>query len=147
MSIVAAELRKSMPGKASRADHGTSLRAAVDLKCMECAGGSRAEVAACPVYHCFLWPHRPAQDDRTRPAGTTPTEEEYAAMVAAKTTDAQREARTASAERLRTMHVAASGILPMTQEEMASAFDAQQWPVQCDVEKNPDGSVTFRPKL
>ena len=98
-------LRQSMPAKASKADHGSSLRAAVDMKCMECAAGSRADVAACPVLACFLWPHRPYQDERTRPAGMVPTKQEYAVMVDAKTSDAQREAQAANADRLRAMRL------------------------------------------
>ena len=102
MSVLA-ELRRKHPAKAKRADHGTSLRAALDLKCLDCAGGSRAEVRDCTCYACPLWPHRPYAESTTRPVGAVPTAEEYDAMAADAETDAQRAAREVSGERLRAM--------------------------------------------
>lgn len=95
------DIRAASPAKASRADHGGSLRAAVDLKCLECAGGSRTEVERCEALRCFLWPHRPGRDDRVRPAGMVPTAEEYARAADERLTDAQRAARVANGDRLR----------------------------------------------
>ena len=39
--------------------NGGSMKAAVALKCFDCAGGSTGEVARCPVYDCALWAFRP----------------------------------------------------------------------------------------
>lgn len=94
-------LRAAMPARASKADHGSSLRAAVDLKCLECAGGVRSEVEKCEVMRCFLWPHRPYQDERQRPASMVPSAEDYERMADAKLTDAQRAAMASNGERLR----------------------------------------------
>ena len=91
MSVLA-ELRRKHPAKAKRADHGTSLRAALDLKCLDCT-----------CYACPLWPHRPYAESTTRPVGAVPTAEEYDAMAADAETDAQRAAREVSGERLRAM--------------------------------------------
>lgn len=69
-------LRMAYPGKGRAADHEKSRAAAVFLKCMDCAGGSRAEVSACAITHCALWTFRP-YGETTRPDGVVPTVAEY----------------------------------------------------------------------
>ena len=38
-------------------------------KCVDCSGGSRAEVARCPVTRCALWPYRSGHSPFAKPRG------------------------------------------------------------------------------
>jgi hypothetical protein len=49
---------KALHGKVNRAANG-SLKAAVALKCLDCSGGSKKEVALCAIKECSLWSFRP----------------------------------------------------------------------------------------
>lgn len=49
---------KSLYPKIEKAARG-SLKAAIALKCIDCCGGQRAEVAACTIDKCSLWAFRP----------------------------------------------------------------------------------------
>ena len=53
------ELRDRYASRAKRASK--SLRASVDLKCLECCAWSAVEVKRCRVMSCALWPRRPFQ--------------------------------------------------------------------------------------
>jgi len=101
MASIASSIRAKKPAKAKKADHNGSLRAAIDLSCEECCGGSLSEVSRCTRYECFFWVVRPGDGPTQRPAGVVPTEAEYDAAIEARTSDAQREARAQNAERLR----------------------------------------------
>lgn len=69
-----ADLKKIFPavlhGKVDRAARG-SLKAAVALKCIDCSGGDRKEVALCTVNHCPLWSFRPYQLKADKPVQVT----------------------------------------------------------------------------
>jgi hypothetical protein len=52
------ELDPSLHKKVDRAANG-SMKAAVGLKCLDCAGGSKKEVALCTLVTCPLWSYRP----------------------------------------------------------------------------------------
>ena len=43
-------------------------------KCIDCSGGSLAEVRRCPVTKCALWPYRAGTDPFARPRGRGATE-------------------------------------------------------------------------
>jgi hypothetical protein len=43
-------------------------------KCIDCSGGSLAEVRRCPVIKCALWPYRAGTDPFARPRGPGATE-------------------------------------------------------------------------
>lgn len=49
------ELLSSYPGRAERAS--SSRKAALELFCMECVGGTSVEAGRCQSRGCFLWPH------------------------------------------------------------------------------------------
>ena len=76
------ELRRNFPGIARAADHEKSRTSAIKLKCLDCSGMNRESVRSCAVFRCALWPFRPYQDERERPAGIVPTAEEYTAAIA-----------------------------------------------------------------
>ena len=59
------KLRRQCPGLARRRDNG-SRQAAIHLYCLECLGGSQAEVRACTVPYCALWLYRPGETFRAR---------------------------------------------------------------------------------
>lgn len=94
------QVRRQNPGKGKAADYGNSLRAAVDLKCLDCAG-SRNEVKLCTVSSCPLWRFRPyaADEERVRAAGVVPTLEEYDRLIGERTTEGGTEALKAWRER------------------------------------------------
>jgi len=74
------------PGKGRGADHENSRASAIDLKCLSCCSGQRAEVAECRTYDCFLWPFRPYGGGE-RPTGAVPAVEQYDEWSAARTPD------------------------------------------------------------
>jgi hypothetical protein len=47
---------------------------AIREKCIDCSGGSLAEVRWCPVTKCALWPYRAGTDPFARPRGRGATE-------------------------------------------------------------------------
>lgn len=47
---------------------------AIREKCIDCSGGSLAEVRRCPVVKCALWPYRAGSDPFARPRGRGATE-------------------------------------------------------------------------
>jgi hypothetical protein len=47
---------------------------AIREKCIDCSGGSLAEVRRCPVTRCALHPYRMARDPFARPRGPGATE-------------------------------------------------------------------------
>jgi len=87
------DVRLARPTVAVKADHGSSLRSAVDLNCRACVGneGYRDAIKNCPDHVCFFWAHRPYADTKTRPEGVIPTEAEYKTLCEESVTDAQRE--------------------------------------------------------
>lgn len=86
MDSIAWKIRKARPALGRKADHEGSRASAVHLKCLDCCAGQRAEVEACMVYACPLWPHRPYKSADTRPAGSVPTVEQYDAWSAERPT-------------------------------------------------------------
>jgi hypothetical protein len=54
------EFISSLHGKIDRAAKG-SMKAAIALKCIECSGGYKKEVALCRLKTCPLWSFRPYQ--------------------------------------------------------------------------------------
>ena len=42
--------------------YARSLERAIRAKCLDCCGGSRAEVRGCGIKYCSLWPYRTAND-------------------------------------------------------------------------------------
>ena len=64
------ELRQKHPVMARQAANG-SRRAAIRLFCLDCMGGSAAEVARCASKGCPLWPHRKGRGTARRPPGGT----------------------------------------------------------------------------
>jgi hypothetical protein len=81
-------IRQKIPGKAKRADHESSRAAAIHLHCQACSGGTRKTAKDCQIYSCFLFPF--SISEHKRPKDAVPTEEEYAALVESKASDAQR---------------------------------------------------------
>jgi len=49
-----------------KAMEGTSLRAAIKAKCLDCCCWQRAEIADCRVPNCALYPYRPYKVSRSR---------------------------------------------------------------------------------
>jgi hypothetical protein len=58
--ILKQDLPESMHKRLDAAANG-SLKAAVALKCVDCSGGSKKEVALCSIRDCPLWGFRPFQ--------------------------------------------------------------------------------------
>lgn len=56
-------LLKDFPSKSSRIERAKagSLRAAIDMKCIDCSCEDREEIRKCTVIGCPLYPHRPYQ--------------------------------------------------------------------------------------
>lgn len=50
-----------------RPSAGLTAARAIRWKCLDCSGGSAAEVAACTVSECPLFPHRLGRRPRYRP--------------------------------------------------------------------------------
>lgn len=69
------ELRAKRPGLAARAAAGNVL-AGVRLNCLECSGGSSAEVLRCPSTRCSLYPFRTGKNSLRK---KTLTDEQRAA--------------------------------------------------------------------
>jgi len=61
------ELRAKYPGMARLADTGHRQKA-IRLFCLECMGGSAAEVGRCESHACPLWPYRLGRGVKRRPA-------------------------------------------------------------------------------
>jgi len=57
-------LKRQLPSMHSKIDRAAagSLKAAVALKCVDCSGGSKKEVALCNIRDCPLWGFRPYQN-------------------------------------------------------------------------------------
>ena len=83
-------IRICEPGKSKAADHEGSRSAAIHEYCKVCSGGSPKQAAECETYSCFLWPFRPGNGPKVRPPGQVPTVAEYARLLEAKRSDAQR---------------------------------------------------------
>lgn len=79
-------LRLTYPKMGKAADYEKSRSYAIKGKCLDCSGGNRAAVAACPVQACFLWSVRPFKDEghKVREFGVIPTLKEYEALHEAK---------------------------------------------------------------
>ena len=79
-------LRLTYPKMGEAADYKKSRSYAIKGKCLDCSGGNRAAVAACPVQACFLWSVRPFKDEghKVREFGVIPTLKEYEALHEAK---------------------------------------------------------------
>lgn len=45
------------------------LAKAIREKCIDCSGGSLAEVRLCPVLKCALWPYRMGENPSAKPRG------------------------------------------------------------------------------
>lgn len=71
-------LRRIFPQHAKQVDYGRSMKSAIRLKCLDCAGAI-SEVRKCDIYDCPLWSFRPSQDPNKNPMpeGVLPTEEMY----------------------------------------------------------------------
>lgn len=52
------EFHSSLHKRIDRAANG-SMKAAIGLKCLDCTGGSKKEVALCTLVSCPLWSYRP----------------------------------------------------------------------------------------
>ena len=52
-------IRLKRPRLALEADYGSSRKAAINLMCFECCGGSISTVTSCKSYSCALWRFRP----------------------------------------------------------------------------------------
>lgn len=89
-------LRLTSPKMGEAADYKNSKSYAIKGKCMDCSGGNRAAVEACPVQACFLWPHRPFKDSTARAPGVVPTLEEYRLLKEAKESKYDRSAALAA---------------------------------------------------
>jgi hypothetical protein len=74
------EMRVSRPQLGKKADYAGSRTAAIQLFCLSCMGGCRADVVACASYSCPLWQFRPGGKKGVRPAGI-PTAEQYDEMI------------------------------------------------------------------
>lgn len=85
------EMRVSRPQLGNKADYGGGRAAAIQLFCLSCMGGSRADVVACGSYSCPLWQFRPGGKKGKQPPGI-PTEAQYKEMIDASVSDKQREA-------------------------------------------------------
>ena len=56
-------LRPRFAARAAKVQAGTSLRAAIDLRCLDCCCWQPAEVKRCEINACSLWAIRPFQAD------------------------------------------------------------------------------------
>jgi hypothetical protein len=75
MHRVIDELRAKLPGLRKRELAGHP-RAAIRFFCLECMGGSAAEVKRCTVQKCALYPHRfGKREDITQPDAEPPAAE------------------------------------------------------------------------
>ena len=66
------DLREKYIGLSRKADHEASRSSAVRLFCLECMGGSLAEVKDCQTQACFLWPYRNNSCNTQRDPGIVP---------------------------------------------------------------------------
>jgi hypothetical protein len=57
------DVPKLYQGVFQRAETGKSLRAAVNAKCLDCAGFQRKEITLCTAETCPLRQYRPYQND------------------------------------------------------------------------------------
>jgi hypothetical protein len=75
-------LRLTYPKMGEAADYKKSRSYAIKGKCLDCSGGNRAAVAACPVQACFLWAVRPFKEEghSERQVGVVPSKAEYKAL-------------------------------------------------------------------
>lgn len=95
------DVRVKNPGKGRKADYEGSRAHAIDLNCYSCMGGAKNDVKDCRSYSCAFWIFRPGATSTVRPPGAVPTLSQYAELLDAKTTEAQRATARANAERLR----------------------------------------------
>jgi hypothetical protein len=75
-------LRLTYPKMGEAADYKKSRSYAIKGKCLDCSGGNRAAVAACPVQACFLWSVRPFKEEghTERQVGVVPSKAEYKSL-------------------------------------------------------------------
>jgi hypothetical protein len=75
-------LRLTYPKMGEAADYKKSRSYAIKGKCLDCSGGNRAAVAACPVQACFLWAVRPFKEEghTERQVGVVPSKAEYKSL-------------------------------------------------------------------
>lgn len=85
------EVRVSRPQLGQKADYCGGRKAAIQLFCLSCVGGIRADVVACQSFSCPLWQFRPGSKKGVRPPGI-PTDTQYQEMIDASVSDKQREA-------------------------------------------------------
>ena len=85
------EMRVSRPQLGFKADYKGGRTAAIQLFCLGCMGGNRADVVACQCYSCPLWQFRPGGKKGVRPPGI-PTAAQYEEMIDASVSQKQREA-------------------------------------------------------
>jgi len=85
------EMRVSYPQRGLKADYQGSRTAAIQLFCLSCMGGCRADVVACTSKSCPLWQFRPGGKKGVRPPGI-PSEADYSEMIDDSVSDKQREA-------------------------------------------------------
>lgn len=96
------ELRRKYPRKARLMDYGKSRRMRCWFTCMECMGGSWVEVKTCTNHECPSYQEIKGREPI--PAGTFPSEEEYAEMEARAVSDKQLDAHKAAGDRFRKLH-------------------------------------------
>jgi len=85
------EMRVSHPKRGLKADYQRSRTAAIQLFCLSCMGGCRADVVACTSKICPLWQFRPGAKKGMRPPGI-PSEADYNEMIGGRVSNKQSEA-------------------------------------------------------
>lgn len=85
------EMRIQHPQRGQKADYAGSRTAAIQLFCLSCMGGCRADVVTCKSFSCPLWQFRPGSKKGVRPPGI-PTAAQYKEMIDKKVSDKQRAA-------------------------------------------------------
>lgn len=72
MNSLRDDLREKYIGLSRKADHESSRSSAIRLFCLECMGGSLADVKDCQTQACFLWPYRNNSCETVRYPGIVP---------------------------------------------------------------------------
>jgi hypothetical protein len=74
-------IRLKRPHIALECDYGSGRKAAINLMCLSCMGGSISGVSGCKSYSCPLWRFRPNPLSVNRPKDIIPSKEELEILI------------------------------------------------------------------